>query len=198
MPSSKGLFEVKSFYRALSSQGSSFPWKSVWRSKAPPRVAFFVWTAVQNKILTLDNLGRRGLVVVNRCWLCETEAESVDHLLLHCVITNALWNAFFAWFGLCWVMPCSVKELIACWWSGDHTRSAVMWKMVPQCILWCIWRKRNNRCFEDLARSPKELLHYFLFSLFSFLLLSLPLVPLVYSLCTKGCTPLHFRYILFD
>jgi hypothetical protein len=39
--SSKGLFEVKTFYQALSPSGSSsFPWKSIWRSKAPPRVAF--------------------------------------------------------------------------------------------------------------------------------------------------------------
>jgi hypothetical protein len=68
VPSRKGLFEVKSFYRALSHRELvSFPWKSVWRFKTPPRVAFFVWTAVHSKILTLDNLGRRGLVVVNRC-----------------------------------------------------------------------------------------------------------------------------------
>jgi hypothetical protein len=51
LPSRKGVFEVKSFYRALSPHGSgSFPWKSVWKSKAPPRVAFFVWTAVHSKI----------------------------------------------------------------------------------------------------------------------------------------------------
>jgi hypothetical protein len=85
VPSCKGLFEVKSYYRALLPCGSlSFPWKSVWRSKAPTREAFFVWMVVHSKILTLDNLGRMGMVVVNRCWLCETEGESVDHLLLHC------------------------------------------------------------------------------------------------------------------
>jgi hypothetical protein len=41
--SSKGLFEVKSFYRALSPPGSViFPWKSIWRSKAPPRGIFYL------------------------------------------------------------------------------------------------------------------------------------------------------------
>jgi hypothetical protein len=71
VPSRKGLFEVNSYYRALlPCRPLSFPWKSVWRSKAPPKVAFFVWMAVCCKILTLDNLGRRGIVVVNRCWLC--------------------------------------------------------------------------------------------------------------------------------
>jgi hypothetical protein len=91
VPSRKEIFEVKSFYRALTPYGSlSFPWKSVWRSQAPPRVTFFAWTAVCSKILTLDNVGRRGMVVVNRCWLCEMEGESVDHLLLHCVAASAL------------------------------------------------------------------------------------------------------------
>jgi hypothetical protein len=151
VPSRKGRFEVKSYYRALSPCGSaSFPWKSVWRSKAPLRVAFFVWTAVRSKILTLDNLGRRGMVVVNRCWLCESEGELVNHLLLHCAATSGLWNAFFAWFGLCWVMPRSAKELFASWWTSGRTRSIVVWKMVPHCIMWCIWMERNNRCFEDL------------------------------------------------
>jgi hypothetical protein len=168
MPSSKGVFEVKSFYRAISSHGSvSFPWKSVWKSKAPPRVAFFVWTAVHSKILTLDNLGRRGLVVVNRCWLCESDVESVDHLLLHCAVARDLWTTFFARFGLCWVMPRSVKELLASWWTAGRTRSAVVWKMVPHCILWCIWRERNNRCFEGVSRTREELIHFFLVTLFS-------------------------------
>ena len=42
VPSRKVGFEVKSFYQALSAHRPiSFPWKSIWRSKAPPRVAFF-------------------------------------------------------------------------------------------------------------------------------------------------------------
>jgi hypothetical protein len=168
VPSRKGGFEVKSFYRALSGHGSiSFPWKSIWRSKAPPRVAFFAWTAARGKILTLDNLSRRGLVVVNRCWLCEADGESVDHLLLHCRVARALWDAFFSRFGLCWVMPSTVKDLYASWWTGGRSRSAVVWKMVLLCIMWCIWRERNDRCFEDKSRSLEELLHLFFRTLFT-------------------------------
>jgi hypothetical protein len=132
VPSRKGGFEVKSFYRALSAHELiSFSWKSIWRSKAHPRVTFFAWTATRSKILTLDNLRRRGIVVVNRCWLCESDGESVDHLLLHCGATRALWNAFFTRFDLCWVMPSIVKELNTSWWTGGRSRSVVVWKMVP-------------------------------------------------------------------
>ena len=84
VPSRKGGFKVKSFYRALSAHGPiPFPWKSIWRSKALPREAFFVWMVAHSKILTLDNLRKRGMVVVNKCWLCESDGESADHLL-HC------------------------------------------------------------------------------------------------------------------
>jgi hypothetical protein len=44
-----------------------FPWKSIWKTKAPLRVAFFAWTATRSKIRTVDNLRRRGMIVVNRC-----------------------------------------------------------------------------------------------------------------------------------
>jgi hypothetical protein len=104
--------------------------------------------------------------MVNKCWLCESEEESVDHLLLHCGAASALWNAFFARFGLSWVMPSSVKELYASWWSGGCSRSAVVWKMVPLCIMWCIWREHSDRCFENSLRSS-DLLHFFLFTLFT-------------------------------
>jgi diadenosine tetraphosphatase ApaH/serine/threonine PP2A family protein phosphatase len=57
IPSSEGSFEVSTFYRVLSLPGSiSFPWKGIWRTKAPPRVAFFAWTAARSKILIINNI----------------------------------------------------------------------------------------------------------------------------------------------
>jgi hypothetical protein len=75
-------------------------------------------------------------VVVNRCWLCESDVEPVDYLFLHCGAVRALWNAFFARFGLCCVMPCTVKELYANWRTGGRPRSAIVWKMVPHYVVY--------------------------------------------------------------
>jgi hypothetical protein len=91
IPSKKCIFKVKDFFGASSiAEGSSFPWKSVWRTKSPPRAAFFVWSATLGKILTLDNLRNRQVVVINRCFMCKKDGESVDHLLLHCEVAHAL------------------------------------------------------------------------------------------------------------
>jgi hypothetical protein len=56
---------VKSFYQVLSTPvQSTFPWNSIWKVKVPLRVAFFVWTATLGKILTLDNLRKRNIIVM--------------------------------------------------------------------------------------------------------------------------------------
>ena len=106
VPSCKGKFDVRSFYNVLAyKEPSSFPWKSIWCTKVPLKVAFFVWIVVLGRIPTFDNLRKRNLIVINRCCLCKLDGETVDHLLLQCEIACSLWYAIFSYFGLSWVMP---------------------------------------------------------------------------------------------
>ena len=62
--------------------------------KAPPRVAVFVWTTTLGKILTLDNLWKWNIVVLE--WYCmyKQGGESIDHLFLHCEVATELWTMF--------------------------------------------------------------------------------------------------------
>jgi len=115
-------------------------------------VAFFAWTAVLGKILTLDNLRKKLVIVIDRCYMCKMNGESVDHILLHCEVARALWNTIFSRFSLFWVMPFRVVDLFACWWTGGCSQSAVVWKMVPCCLMWYLWREYNDRQFEDKER----------------------------------------------
>jgi hypothetical protein len=165
--SKRGLFKVKSLYCSLASlDGCRFPWKSVWKTPAPPRAAFFAWSAALGKILTLDNLRRRHVIVIDRCCMCKKAGESVDHLLLHCDVAYTVWSAFFSRFELSWVMPRRVVDLLGCWWSSGRPRSAAVWKMVPTCIFWCLWKERNDRNFEDREKSLEDILSFFYETLF--------------------------------
>jgi hypothetical protein len=85
----------------------------------------------------------------------------VDHLLLHCDVASTMWNNIFTCFGMSWVMPRRVIELFACWWKSGRPRSVAIWKMVPICIFWCVWKERNLRCFEDLESSMEDILASF-------------------------------------
>jgi hypothetical protein len=78
-------------------------------------VVFFAWPASLGKILTIDNLRKGHIIVVNWCCMYKKSRESVDHLLLYCEIASALWNAIFNSVELAWVMPSQVVDFFAFW-----------------------------------------------------------------------------------
>jgi hypothetical protein len=89
--------------------------------------------------------------------MCKKTKESVDHLLLYCDVASAMWYSIFSRFGLSWVMPRWVIDLLACLWSSGRLRSATVWKMAPTCLFWCLWReekKKKNQSFEDVETTP--------------------------------------------
>ena len=173
-PSQAHIFQVSSYYTTLTGKGGGcFPWQSIWKAKVPPRVAFFSWTAALGRLLTADNLRCRRVILVSWCCMCKADGESVDHLLLHCRYAKELWDLVFAMFGVCWVMPGGVRELFACWQGkmGKHPKHLI-WRAVPHCLMWCIWRERNLRIFEDCEHHADELKLLFLRTLFEWMVSS--------------------------
>ena len=104
-----GVFDI------WSSPSTVFPWKAIWRAKALRRVSFFVWCVAWNKILMGDNLRLRRLVFLDWCIMCCHCGETVDHLLLHCEMAYQLWSFVFITFGLSWVIPRSIPDLLFDW-----------------------------------------------------------------------------------
>ena len=64
------IFELKSYYKALINRNPHFfTWKSFWKVKVPTKVAFFTWITARGKILTMDNLRKRNICIVEWCCL---------------------------------------------------------------------------------------------------------------------------------
>ena len=84
-------------------------------AKVPWKVAFFVWTATHGKILTIDILCERYLLIVDWCCRCKSSRKSIDHLLLHCSMAIDIWSRVLTLFGLTWVMLKLEFELAECW-----------------------------------------------------------------------------------
>jgi hypothetical protein len=62
---------VKSYYKLkVNSEPVDGCWKIIWKSKVPLRVAFFIWTAVLGKILIMDNLRKKNIIVTEWCCMC--------------------------------------------------------------------------------------------------------------------------------
>ena len=94
--------------------------------------------------------------------MCKSNGESVDHLFLHCPVAMDLWSMVLGLFGVTWVMLCIVLGLLGCCQGrfGLH-RNGYIWSIVPHCLMWCLWREINSRCFEDIERSIPNLKLYF-------------------------------------
>jgi hypothetical protein len=83
--------------------------------------------------------------------MCKKHGESIDHLLLHCDVVRVVWSSFYSLFGVEWVMPSSVLDLLS-GWSTLLGRGPILriWKQVPSCVLWGLWRERNSRLVREI------------------------------------------------
>lgn len=86
--SGDGCYSSKSAYDAFfaGSTKASIT-QEIWRSRAPYNCKFFAWLASRNRCWTADRLQRRGLPCPAACSLCDQEQETLQHLLLGCVMT---------------------------------------------------------------------------------------------------------------
>ena len=149
-----GDFTIRSYYHKLHGSSSIvFPWKCIWKVKAPQRVSFFVWTTAWDRSLMGGNLRLRGVDFVEWSIMCRCCEETVDHLLLHCGKAYRLWCFVFRIFGISWVPSCTVSNFLFSWWNWLGKHSSNIWNLVPLCLMWCIWKERNRQTFEDLDRS---------------------------------------------
>ncbi|RVW12518.1 putative ribonuclease H protein [Vitis vinifera] len=100
-----GRYRVKEAYRLLDKPNAiEFPARRIWVDKVPTKVCFFAWEATWGKVLTLDRLQIRGVQLPNCCFLCGCDEENVNHILLHCIVTRALWEIIFGLIDIKWVL----------------------------------------------------------------------------------------------
>ena len=94
-------FSVKSMYKGFDvSLALNFPHRLVWNPVAPPKTGVFAWEAAWGKMLTLDQIKLYGMRFANRCFMCEKEKETIDHLLIHYKFAKMLWDLFCQLLGL--------------------------------------------------------------------------------------------------
>ena len=64
-----------------------------------------------------------------------------------------------------------VRESIDCWQGGlaQHQYSLI-WKTVPHCLMWCLWREQNMTSFEDTELGLPDLKLLFFWTLYDWII----------------------------
>ena len=116
---------------------------AMWSIKTPPRVQVFLWLLSHNKLMTKDNLAKRGIEKAPECVYCY-EKESITHLFFECVVAKQIWVEISEFFG---VELGSNYLLIARFWPADKKHIAL--NSVCACVLWAMWKNRNSHVFNN-------------------------------------------------
>lgn len=145
-----GEFTVKSMYQRIKETPTILTRiHRLWKLSCPPRMIVFGWLMVQNKLLTIDNLNKRGWYLTNRCIMCTNQLETVKHLFSTCSTAKQTYLAVAS--DLQITVP---REPIQALTEGTGTKRTRSILLITQFIL---WRERCNRTFRDSSKNTQQL-----------------------------------------
>eukprot|EP00253_Pinus_taeda_P035256 PITA_35256 len=130
--SMKGSFTTKeAYYLAISQTGNEEnpDWKIIWESFNGP----------------------------SRCCLCNTDGETRNHLLINFPFARILWMNTKRTFGKPENAPNEFNEVVFQWNKEIFQCKVVRraWDLISGFILWMIWKERNRRIFQNIAKEPE-------------------------------------------
>eukprot|EP00253_Pinus_taeda_P027356 PITA_27356 len=150
----EGIFnikEAKSILLELASQAPNQTWKNLWRHQGWMKIKLFMWLFHHRKILTWDNIRKRGMIGPSICQLYEAQEENMEHLLNSCKFTSRLWDAFANIFQQIDRNKESITNTLNRWRRNfsDNEVLNLAWALMPSFIIWNIWKEMNKRIFKN-------------------------------------------------
>ncbi|KAJ9545522.1 hypothetical protein OSB04_025229 [Centaurea solstitialis] len=161
--SSNGIYTVKSCYRIIMKrlvENSHLfvegDWNSIWNTKVPLKVRFFMWRACREVLPTRLNLQKKGIQISPLCPLCNNNLENVWHSFVGCPAVTPVWSESGLW------------EKV-----DQHAREVdsfadLIFRMLREnprhigdqfvMILWSIWQRRNDIIWKDGPRDPNTVI----------------------------------------
>ncbi|KAJ4800352.1 RNA-directed DNA polymerase (reverse transcriptase)-related family protein [Rhynchospora pubera] len=154
-------FSVNKLYNLLHHTGQITPFKSaVWETKAPSKVSFFIWLLFKDKLLTQNNLLKRGWPAPPNCLLCHSgEVKDAAHLFSCCMMARNIWTRVSTHYSL---PPFNFTSQPFSDWQTS--RSLIQkdrrkeWSPIWAATVWNIWKTRNACVFSQSQVSTHRLL----------------------------------------
>ncbi|XP_072090431.1 uncharacterized protein [Arachis hypogaea] len=116
-----------------------------------------------NKASTSQNLREHKSAITPRCSICQEEDETIEHVLLLCPWTRAVWfgsslqivpTAYNVRYFEKWMM--NTIEKIKNETGKEHDK--ILCNL--GCVCWCIWKTRNQHIFQQTKVNPENVIIY--------------------------------------
>ena len=123
------------------------------------KVEFFLWLVSHRRILTWENLLKRGMIGPSRCPFYKSEIESTEHIFNTCPSVQEQWRNLEELFRQMDKNNGSILETIANWRKGRYHCQVInrAWGLSLGFLLWNTWKERNNRVFQN-SEQPMQVI----------------------------------------
>ncbi|GAU37566.1 hypothetical protein TSUD_153990 [Trifolium subterraneum] len=153
---SKGDYSVKSAYRICVQEliDTSYlrvngNWNLVWNIKVPPKVKNLIWRICRRCLPTRVRLRDKGVECTQTCALCNEENEDSEHIFFKCPSSRNVWSMT----GFFHVVSNAI--------NNNNNAQDIIFHILQQlskddstvfaCILWSIWKQRNNQIWNNVT-----------------------------------------------
>lgn len=121
----------------------------LWNLGLWPKITLFIWLLMKGRILTWDNLRKRGMTGPSRCVLYNEAEETMDHLLNRCNWSKGMWSEGMESFHQTRQDPGTIQDIIISWENKTFKNPIVrrLWDLLPGFTAWSIWKERNGHVF---------------------------------------------------
>lgn len=157
-----GTFTVKSAYISLVTnrfEEISKLYQVLWKVQAPQSALHLAWRIFKRKIATKDSLLHRQIDVGDdRCVLCRSDTETVNHLFFTCPVSRQVWMECYKWGQISTVLPNQSQEhFMQHTFPGVKTKGDLGWKTVWIAAVFSIWYHRNAVVFNGAVVDAEEI-----------------------------------------
>jgi hypothetical protein len=122
------------------------PFLWIWKAKIWPKLKFFAWLLLADRLNTRNMLKRRHINIGNifTCPLCNSgEEETVEHLFFKCTFSLACWTRL----NIIWPAEDNTIEIITQARSMHHGPLFFEKFIIGA---WGIWKERNSLIFRNI------------------------------------------------
>ncbi|OVA14299.1 Reverse transcriptase zinc-binding domain [Macleaya cordata] len=161
--SKDGEFSVKSYSNQHSQSVHSSPivdksWAIIWKQKLIPKIQLFIWKCLSDSLPTNAKINSIITTVSSICPHCLSKKESLNHLILECPYSIAVWRASNYDLARNNSQNLSVHDWIKSWFFDishwpTHFPNIIL---VSATISWFIWKSRCSKMFQGNCPTPLQ------------------------------------------